>query len=125
MYIDDCFDKFFEFNEFLVVGIKCFIEVYFNYDDENLFCELIDYKEIEVFLFLEKFFLYIIDLICCLYGKICVFLFKGMWLEKVKGWVEIEVIGVDNFCIIYIDDMDLLLVFGIIDFLFICIVVDK
>lgn len=56
LYIDDFFDKFFEIDELLVVGIKCFIEVYFNYDDENLFCDLIDYKEIEVFLFLEKFF---------------------------------------------------------------------
>lgn len=85
MYIDDFFDKFFEIDELLVVGIKCFIEVYFNYDDENLLCDLIDYKEIEVFLFLGKLFLYIIDLICCLYGMIWVYLFYGRWLIKVKG----------------------------------------
>lgn len=35
----------------------------------------------------------------------------------VRGWVEIEVIGVDNFCIIYIDNMGFI-IFGIIDFLF-------
>lgn len=85
MYLEDCFDKFFEVDELLIVGIKCFIEVYLNYDDDSLFCDLIDYKEIEVFLFLEKFFLYIIDLICCLYGMIWVYLFCGRWLIMVRG----------------------------------------
>lgn len=120
LYIDDCFDKFFEIGELVVVGIKCFIKVYLNYDDENFFCDLRGFKEIEVFVFLEKFFLYIIDIVCYLCGIIYVFVFVGGWLVYVKGWIEIEVIGVDNFWIIYIDDEDFIFFFlGYIDFMFI------
>lgn len=90
-----------------------------NYDDENFFCDLRGFKEIEVFVFLEKFFLNIIDIVCYLCGIIYVFLFVGGWLEYVKGWIGIEVIGVDNFWIIYIDDEDFISFFlGYIDFMF-------
>lgn len=104
LYSEDCFDKFFEIDEPLAVGTKRSIQVHLNHDDDNLSCDLTDYKEIEVFSSLEKSPLYTTDLTCRLHGMIRVYPPKGRWPEKVKGRVEIEVIGVDNFRITYIDD---------------------
>lgn len=117
LYTEDCFDKFFEVDEPLAVGTKRSIEVHFNHDDENLSCDLTDYKEIEVFSSLEKFPLYTTDPTCHLHGRIRVPPPKGRWPVKVKGRVEIEVTGVDYFRITYIDDTDSSSASGTIDFM--------
>lgn len=125
LYTDDSFDKFFEIDEPLAVGTKRSIEVHFNHDDENLSCDLTDYKEIEVFSSSGKSPLYTTDPTCRLHGMIRVYPPHGRWPIKVKGRVEIEVIGVENFRITYIDDTDSSSASGTIDFLSTYTAVDK
>lgn len=103
LYTEDCFDKFFEIAEALGVGTKRSIEVQFNHDDESLSYDLTDYKEIEVFSSSLKSPLYTSDKTCRLHGMIRVYPPEGRWPMHVRGRVEIEVTGVDNFRITYID----------------------
>lgn len=107
LYTDDCFDKFFNIGEPVVVGTKRSIKVQLNHDDENLSCDLRGPKEIEVFASLEKSPLNTTDIACHSCGIIYVPLPVGGWPEHVKGRIGIEVTGVDNFRITYIDDEDI------------------
>lgn len=116
LYSEDCFDKFFEIDEPLPVGTKRSIEVHLNHDDENMSCDLTDYKEIEVFSSSEKSPLYTTDPTCRLHGMIRVYPPHGRWPIKVRGRVKIEVTGADNFRITYIDDTGFT-TSGTIDFL--------
>lgn len=116
LYSEDCFDKFFEIDEPLAVGTKRSIEVHLNHDDDNLSCDLTDYKEIEVFSSSEKSPLYTTDPTCRLHGMIRVYPPHGRWPIKVRGRVEIEVTGADNFRITYIDNTGFT-TSGTIDFL--------
>lgn len=107
LYTDDCFDKFFSICEPVVVGTKRSIKEQLNHDDENLSCDLRGPKEIEVFASLEKSPLNTTDIACHSCGIIIyVPLPVGGWQEHVKGRIGIEVTGVDNFRITYIDDED-------------------
>lgn len=116
LYTEDCFDKFFEVDEPLTVGTKRSIEVHLNHDDDSLSCDLTDYKEIEVFSSLEKSPLYTTDPTCRLHGVIRVYPPEGRWPIMVRGQVEIEVTGADNFRITYIDNTGFT-TSGTIDFL--------
>lgn len=106
LYTEDCFDKFFEIGEPVAVGTKRSIKVHLNHDDENLSCDLSGPKEIEVFASPEKSPLYTTDIACHSCGMIYVPAPVGGLPVHVKGRIEIEVTGVDNFRITYIDDED-------------------
>lgn len=116
LYSESCFYKFFEVDEPLAVGTMRSIEVHLNHDDENMSCDLTDYKEIEVFSSSEKSPLYTTDPTCRLHGMIRVYPPHGRWPIKVRGRVKIEVTGADNFRITYIDDTGFT-TSGTIDFL--------
>lgn len=114
---DDCFEKFFEVDEPLAIGVKRSISVNISHVEESRQKDRTEPKEIEVFSSTMKSPMYTTDATCRSHGMISVYPTNGKWPVHVRGRVEIEVTGTDNFSITYIDDITGHTTSGTIDFL--------